>query len=78
MWPKSDKKRCLFLDRFCALLLHDFGINFGAFFDHFLIKYGEKCQTGAYVIFDECFERFACFYGVRGLKMDQKCVQNTS
>ena len=39
--PKSVKNRCLFLDRFWTTLLKDFGITFGAFFDHFLINYGE-------------------------------------
>ena len=41
MNPKSVKNRCLFLDRFWTTLLKDFGITFGAFFDHFLINYGE-------------------------------------
>ena len=38
---KSDKNRCLNLDRFWITLLKDFSITFGAFFDHLLINYGE-------------------------------------
>ena len=62
------------VERFWAMLLKDFGINFGAFLDTFRSIMERRCRTGAYVIFDECFERFAWFYDVRGLKNDSKHV----